>query len=280
MRLPAEWAIRLACAATLALGTPAAGRQPDSVRPPAFGEFRYFEKLPEVVRKAECALPSGGRASGVVLIHALVDTAGRVRDTRVTRSLPGLDEAAVACVRQWVFRPALADGKPVAVWVAIPVRFRPSLPPAPPGAEADLERFHLLGPRIPAAEDFALVERIIRRALAASPPLAPADSASFLVGSGNETLRQRFDPQSAADALQQFEWAIYEAPWWGEAYRGAADALERLGRAEDAARCLELALLCEPEAPDREVVRKSIRRLRAEGDPSSPRRRPLQHESD
>jgi TonB family protein len=34
-----------------------------------------------------------------------------------------LDAAAVAAVRQWVFKPALSNNKPVAVWVAVPVRF-------------------------------------------------------------------------------------------------------------------------------------------------------------
>lgn len=34
-----------------------------------------------------------------------------------------LDEAAIAAVRQWVFRPARSNGKPIATWVAVPVRF-------------------------------------------------------------------------------------------------------------------------------------------------------------
>jgi len=46
-----------------------------------------------------------------------------VREVRVVRSIPMLDEAAVTAVRQWVFKPALSQNRPVAVWVAVPVRF-------------------------------------------------------------------------------------------------------------------------------------------------------------
>jgi TonB family protein len=39
------------------------------------------------------------------------------------KSIPGLDEAAMACLRQWRFKPALAKGQPVVVWVGVPVKF-------------------------------------------------------------------------------------------------------------------------------------------------------------
>ena len=37
---------------------------------------------------------------------------------------PVFDPVAVAAVRQYVFEPAKSGGKPVAVWVAIPIRFK------------------------------------------------------------------------------------------------------------------------------------------------------------
>jgi len=46
-----------------------------------------------------------------------------VVDTKVVKSIPMLDAAAVACVRQWIFKPALSKGQPVSVWVAVPVKF-------------------------------------------------------------------------------------------------------------------------------------------------------------
>jgi protein TonB len=41
----------------------------------------------------------------------------------VRRSVPLLDGAALDAVSRWRFTPALNNGRPVRVWVAIPVRF-------------------------------------------------------------------------------------------------------------------------------------------------------------
>ena len=82
---------------------------------------------PFAVTKVEVPqYPDAARAAGVqgtVQLQAFVKTDGTVGDVRVTRSIPGLDEAAMACVRQWTFKPALTAGKPVEAWVGIPVRF-------------------------------------------------------------------------------------------------------------------------------------------------------------
>ena len=102
-----------------ALEAPAAGL-------PRLGDHVYVEELPEPIRKVAPAYPLAARKAGVsgtVIVQALVDKQGRVRDTRVMKSVPMLDAAAVAAVRRWVFKPARARGQPVAVWVAVPVRF-------------------------------------------------------------------------------------------------------------------------------------------------------------
>jgi outer membrane biosynthesis protein TonB len=41
----------------------------------------------------------------------------------VLRSIPLLDEAALASVAQWQFMPTLADGAPVAVLMTVTVNF-------------------------------------------------------------------------------------------------------------------------------------------------------------
>jgi protein TonB len=56
-------------------------------------------------------------------VQALLSKEGRVVETRVTNSIPELDDYAVAAVKQWRFKPAMSKGRPVAVWVAIPVKF-------------------------------------------------------------------------------------------------------------------------------------------------------------
>ena len=89
-------------------------------------EFPYVEEMPEALTKVAPSYPEAARQArieGTVIVQARILEDGRVGATRVTRSIPELDDAALACVRQWRFRPALKDGKPVVVWVAVPVKF-------------------------------------------------------------------------------------------------------------------------------------------------------------
>lgn len=97
-----------------------------SAADPKFGEYVYVEELPEAVTRVAPAYPDRARIAGLegtVQVQALVGTDGRVHDVRVIKSIPGLDDAAMAAVRQWAFKPALAKSQPVAVWVAVPVKF-------------------------------------------------------------------------------------------------------------------------------------------------------------
>ncbi len=59
-----------------------------------------------------------------MLLNVEIDTGGLVSDVRLVRSLGlGLDEQAVEAVRQWRFRPALKDGKPLAIEAEVEVTF-------------------------------------------------------------------------------------------------------------------------------------------------------------
>jgi periplasmic protein TonB len=93
---------------------------------PQFGQYVYVEELPEAVTRVAPQYPDIAREAGVdgtVLVQALVGKDGKVKDVRVQKSIPMLDAAAIAAVKQWVFKPALSNNKPVAVWVAVPVKF-------------------------------------------------------------------------------------------------------------------------------------------------------------
>lgn len=93
---------------------------------PEFGDYVYIDELPEVVTKVAPIYPDEARRAGtdgVVMLQVLVLEDGSVGDCRIVHSVPALDDAAVASVRQWRFKPALSAGRPVAVWVAVPVRF-------------------------------------------------------------------------------------------------------------------------------------------------------------
>jgi protein TonB len=62
---------------------------------------------------------------GTVYLRALVERDGRVGNLLIDRSSGHeiLDKAAVDSVRGWTFLPAQKDGKPVASWVLLPVKF-------------------------------------------------------------------------------------------------------------------------------------------------------------
>lgn len=72
--------------------------------------------------KPERAVQAG--ISGMVILEATIGTDGSVTDAKVLRSIPLLDEAAVAAVRQWKFTPTLLNGVPVPVVMTVTVNFQ------------------------------------------------------------------------------------------------------------------------------------------------------------
>ena len=93
---------------------------------PVPGAYVYADQLPARVLFVAPEYPDMAREAGVegtVTLWALVDLDGSVKAVQVIRSVPLLDAAASAALRHWRFTPALANGHPVRVWVAVPVRF-------------------------------------------------------------------------------------------------------------------------------------------------------------
>jgi protein TonB len=64
------------------------------------------------------------RTEGTVILDCLIGTDGRVHDVKVISSLRFLDEEAVKAVKQWEFRPAMLNGRPVDVYFVLTVHFR------------------------------------------------------------------------------------------------------------------------------------------------------------
>ena len=92
------------------------------------GDYVYVEELPEAITKVKPVYPDEARRAGVtgtVMVQAHVREDGTVGECRVVKSIPELDAAAIAAVRQWRFKPAMSKGVPVAVPVAVPVKFPP-----------------------------------------------------------------------------------------------------------------------------------------------------------
>ncbi len=64
------------------------------------------------------------KVEGTVVVEILIDSQGRVVRARVIQSVPLLDAAALQCVYQWVFQPAVKRGRPVPTIAHAPVNFR------------------------------------------------------------------------------------------------------------------------------------------------------------
>jgi len=82
---------------------------------------------PQKVSDAAPEYPPIARAAGVegiVILEAVIAEDGAVQNVRVLRSIPLLDAAAMAAVRQWRFTPTLLNGQPVPIVMTVTVAFK------------------------------------------------------------------------------------------------------------------------------------------------------------
>ncbi len=82
---------------------------------------------PTIVKRVEPRYPEIARRTGIqgmVILEAIIDRTGRVRDVKVVRSLNTLcDEAAIEAVRQWEFKPGTQNDIPIDVIMNLTVQF-------------------------------------------------------------------------------------------------------------------------------------------------------------
>jgi len=84
-------------------------------------------KPPKLIKKVEPVYPDEAREAdieGVVIVEATTDIYGRVVKTKILRSIPELDQAAMDAVKQWVYEPMIIDEKPIGVIFTVTVNFR------------------------------------------------------------------------------------------------------------------------------------------------------------
>ena len=83
-------------------------------------------KAPKKIRDVKPIYPpiaQANRVQGVVIVEAILDASGQVAAARVLRSIPLLDDAALAAVQQWLFEPTLINGSPSPVMMTVTVNF-------------------------------------------------------------------------------------------------------------------------------------------------------------
>ncbi len=97
----------------------------DDMDPP---DFVPVEKQPVPVKQVQPEYPEIARRAGVegtVWVKILVDKEGKAKKAVVMKSDAEIfNEPAVNAAKQWVFTPAMMNNGPVAVWAAVPFRFK------------------------------------------------------------------------------------------------------------------------------------------------------------
>lgn len=94
-------------------------------QPPAPLQAEFGDaELRDWVQPQYPAEAAKARLEGQVIVEFIVEPDGRVTAATVKRSTDArFDEAALAAVRQWMFTPAVEDGKTVRSALAVPVQF-------------------------------------------------------------------------------------------------------------------------------------------------------------
>lgn len=95
-------------------GGPEPLRVGGNIRPPE----KTVNVSPEYPAEARAA-----QVGGVVIMDIVIGPDGRVADAEVVRSVPLLDEAALAAVNQWEYRPTLLNGVAVPIATTVTMNF-------------------------------------------------------------------------------------------------------------------------------------------------------------
>lgn len=77
----------------------------------------------QYVAPAYPPIAQAARIKGIVILEAVIGEDGAVREVRVLRSTPLLDQAAIDAVRQWRYTPTLLNGQPVPIVMTVTVGF-------------------------------------------------------------------------------------------------------------------------------------------------------------
>ena len=223
---------------------------------------RQTKNVPPVYPRE--AMASG--AQGMVLIEVTIDARGKVSNAVVKRSIPPLDAAALAAVRQWEFEPTIVDGKAVSRVATVSVNFAirnapptpatalsgPKVPESPSRARALFDEARNAIARVPSQPDtpFPIDTRPLTRATL-FVELSKAEAAAFPEQAAEDAergfaLAQSFEGTAAdldniTSGLGDVAARLRAAPGWMAKSRIEPDAVRVLVAANHAARARELA---------------------------------------
>jgi protein TonB len=99
---------------------PQAGGTPQTVR--VGGDIKPPIKVKNVV-PVYPPVAKQARVEGVVILEVTIGTDGKVKDTKVIRSVKILEDAAITAVRAWEYKPTIVNGQAVQVITTVPINF-------------------------------------------------------------------------------------------------------------------------------------------------------------
>jgi protein TonB len=103
--------------------TTLAAPPPARIQPvPVGGHIREPRRI-TYVPPAYPVVAQTARVEGIVILEAIIDESGAVRDVRVLRSIPLLDRSAIDAVSRWRYLPTQLNGVAVPVIMTVTVKF-------------------------------------------------------------------------------------------------------------------------------------------------------------
>ncbi len=96
-------------------------------------------KPPKPIHMVDARYPDSAICEGIegtVLVRLTIPTDGISTDVKIAKGFrPDFDQSAIDSVRQWRFRPASKDGKPIEVTITLEVAFKAPRSLRPPGID-------------------------------------------------------------------------------------------------------------------------------------------------
>ena len=96
--------------------------QPDAQQVRVGGDIKEPKKIKDA-KPVYPPLAQTAKISGIVIIEAIIGKDGSIRDAKILRGMPMLNDAALEAVRQWRYTPTTLNGVPVEVVMTVTVNF-------------------------------------------------------------------------------------------------------------------------------------------------------------
>ena len=124
----------LTCILFMLFACTAPSRKPYKIAPDpnlsqTSGEFVKVDVQPILLNDVQAVYPEYALQKGIfgdVWVEILIDSSGAVRDALIAKdsgSDVGFEKSALDAAKKTIWKPAMADGRPVAVWVRYKVSF-------------------------------------------------------------------------------------------------------------------------------------------------------------